>query len=294
MPDFPDPHLHIDGGTGYAYATNDGETNVQLQTSPDLATWTPQSDALPKLPSWADVGYTWAPHVYRFGDTRVLYYAGAKAGSDIECIGVATSPSPSGPFEPVGDKPLVCDEKLGGAIDPSVHEEDGKFWLVWKSDGDSDGQQTAIWSQPLTSDGTAFESGSSATKLLEPTHSWQDGIVEAPVLHDLDGQLFLLYSGNWFNTADYAIGYATCDSPSGPCTDRSTSPLVSSGADAAGPGGQSVFVGPDGSWWLGYHAWKPGTVGSAPGAVRSMHLDPMTVDGTTIYTDAPTTGGTLP
>jgi hypothetical protein len=106
------------------------------------------------------------------------------------------------------------------------------------------------------------------------------------------GQLFLIYSANWFNTGNYAMGYATCSSPTGPCTNQSTSPWVDSGANAAGPGGPTVFAGSGGTWWLGYHAWAPNAIGSAPGAARSLHLDELAVDGTALRTDAPTVGVT--
>ena len=38
----------------------------------------------------------------------------------------------------------------------------------------------------------------------------------------IDGQIILFYSANAWATADYAIGYATCEAPTGPCTKVTT------------------------------------------------------------------------
>ena len=60
---FPDPAFINVGGTYYAFATSNGDQNVQIATSPDFDTWTVTgSDALPTIPSWS-TGDVWAPDV---------------------------------------------------------------------------------------------------------------------------------------------------------------------------------------------------------------------------------------
>ena len=55
----------------------------------------------------------------------------------------------------------------------------------------------------------------------------------------------LLYSGGWWESSGYAIGYGTCDSPLGPCTKATIDgPLVASVGEEAGPGGACVVTGP--------------------------------------------------
>jgi hypothetical protein len=80
-------------------------------------------------------------------------------------------------------------------------------------------------------------------------------------------------SGGWWESADYAIGYATCDAPLGPCN-RATidGPLLASTGDAAGPDGACVVNGPTGDQWLAYHAWTPGAVGYDAGGARSLRF----------------------
>ena len=52
----------------------------------------------------------------------VLYYTAESRTSGDQCIGVATSQSPTGPFQPVGDRPLVCSEE-GDAIDAAFFRD---------------------------------------------------------------------------------------------------------------------------------------------------------------------------
>jgi hypothetical protein len=75
------------------------------------------------------------------------------------------------------------------------------------------------------------------------------------------GHYFLFYSGNNRNSANYAIGVATCRGPLGPCGDASAYPILASGPGVAGPGGPSVFADTAGSYWIAFHAWVPGAVG---------------------------------
>jgi hypothetical protein len=79
-----------------------------------------------------------------------------------------------------------------------------------------------------------------------------------------DGAYVLFFSGNgyeWKETQDvspYAIGYATCDGPLGPCTDAPSNPLLASSTDPcfSGPGHQTVFRSAEREF-LGFHAYAP-------------------------------------
>ena len=52
----------------------------------------------------------------------VARYAIRKAGGT-QCIGLATSDKPEGPFQPQGDKPLICQVDQGGSIDPATFRD---------------------------------------------------------------------------------------------------------------------------------------------------------------------------
>jgi len=139
--DFPDPAVLRVGDTFHAYATQGSGKNVQTLTSPDLVHWRPGGDALPHVVKWASTGNTWAPEVMAIGGRYVLYYVAHSDAAGKQCIGRATARTPAGPFTDDASTPLVCQEALGGSIDPSpFRSADGKLYLYWKNDGNCCGR----------------------------------------------------------------------------------------------------------------------------------------------------------
>jgi beta-xylosidase len=273
--DFPDPVVILVGQTYYAYATNSVAGNIQIIDSNDLSHWTAVGNALPSLPSWATPDYTWAPAVATIGGSYLLYYAVDVAGTGQECISVASANRPQGPFADKSTAPLECQKSLGGSIDPaSFIDTNGTPYLVWKSGGPG---SSKIWSQQLAPSGTSFVAGTNPTSLLVPDQPWEAGTVEAPDLVTTGGHYYLFFSGNDWNSSNYAVGIATCTGPLGPCSDATSNPILSSGAGVAGPGGDSVFADTSGNFWIAFHAWVPGAVGF-PNS-RDLYLRRLTFSG---------------
>ncbi len=257
--DFPDPYVLPVGGTTYAYATNSAEGNIQIIASTDLVHWNPVGNALPRLPAWAAPNATWAPSVLPIGGQYVLYYSAVVPNGGEQCISAATAAQPQGPFVDTSTAPMACQANLGGSIDPSPFVDiNGTPYLEWKTIG-ANGQPPTIWSQQLDPAGTGLV-GSGAVPLLSPGQSWEGGVVEAPDLVAVAGRYFLFYSGNNWNSANYAVGVATCTGPLGPCTKPLAQPILASGSGVAGPGGASVFADSSGTLWIAFHAWAAGAV----------------------------------
>ena len=251
---FPDPFLLRAGDTWYAYATNDEDGNVQTLTSHDLVTWRQGPDALPQLGAWAYPGKTWAPEVLEADGRYVLFYTANAADAGLQCIGRAVADSPRGPFRDEATAPLVCQRAEGGSIDPSpFRDEDGSLWLLWKNDGNCCGKDTWIYAQRLADDGLSLEGA--PVRLVRQDAPWEANLVEAPTLWREDGRLYLFFSANAFDSDLYAVGYATCETPSGPCRDAPENPILRSACDASGPGHQTIARDGDGATWLVYHAW---------------------------------------
>jgi hypothetical protein len=257
--DFPDPAVILKGQTYYAYATNSVAGNIQIIDSSDLSHWTAVGNALPSLPAWATPNYTWAPAVAMIGGSYLLYYAVDVAGTGQECPSVASASGTQGPFTDKSTAPLECQKSLGGSIDPaSFIDTSVTPYLVWKSGGPG---SSKIWSQQLAPSGTSFVTGTNPTSLLVPDQPWEAGTVEAPELVTTGGHYYLFFSGNDWNSSNYAVGVATCTGPLGPCSDATPSPILSSGPGVAGPGGESVFADTSGNFWIAFHAWVPDAVG---------------------------------
>jgi hypothetical protein len=273
--DFPDPFLLPVGDAYYAFATNSAAGNIQIIQSSDLVHWTTVGDALPHLPSWAQPGATWAPSVLARGNSYVMYYSAVYGASGEQCISEAVASQPQGPYIDSSQWPIVCQLSIGGSIDPSpVVSADGTPYLVWKSQG-ANGEAPTLWAQQLTADGTALVPGNPSA-LLQPDEGWQHGYIEGPAMVEADGQYLLFYSGSDWKTSSYAIGYATCAGPLGPCSDHSAQPLLGTESAFGGPGGPSVFADAKGDLRIAFHAWLPGRVGFP--FSRPLFILPLTVD----------------
>ena len=71
-----------------------------------------------------------------------------------------------------------------------------------------------------------------------------------------DGAYYLLYSGTAASSLDYAIGYATAKSPTGPFVKYSGNPIVKRGDEALGPGHGCVVRDAENNLWSIYHQQK--------------------------------------
>src|SRR4029079_14961573 len=97
--------------------------DVRAAKSAYLVSWHLLDDALPLQPDWAapNFGLIWTPDVTSWdgGKTFTMYFTARDTASDKQCIGVATSNKPEGPFKSSAPKPLICQPDQGGSIDPS-------------------------------------------------------------------------------------------------------------------------------------------------------------------------------
>ena len=278
--DFADPGILKVGSTYYVYATNSAQDNVQVAKSTDLVHWQVLSDALPTLPAWSEKGHTWAPGVSTTADGKsyVMYFVARDTASSKQCIGVATSAKPEGPFNSSPATPFICQVDQGGSIDPSVFiDTDNTRYVVWKNDGNCCAQQTFIYIQKISPDGLSLIG--SSTQLIHEDQGWEGNLVEAPVLWKHNNKYDLFYSANNYAGADYAIGYALSDNVLGPYTKPANGPLVqtvptqNNNPPVIGPGGEDIVVAKDGTTWMLYHSWDP-TI-----SYREVNIDQLTWDG---------------
>ena len=275
--DFPDPFILQDGDTYYAYATNAAGKNISLARSDDLVHWQLLGDALPALPKWAKLtgGLTWAPEVIKVADRYIMYYTTRDKASDKQCVGQAVSDSPEGKFKDTNTKAFVCQSQQGGTIDPDpFQDDDGKLYLYYKNDGNCCSMATYIYGQELAPDGLSLLG--EPVRLIRNDKQWEGHVIEAPTMFKHDGKYYLFYSANNYAGFEYAVGYANCESPLGPCEDAPENPILKShleNKDALiiGPGHQDVFQVGDQTWIM-YHVWQALSSGLR-GSQRFMWLD---------------------
>lgn len=291
---FPDAFVLPHGAEFIAYSTNDG-ANVPVAVSRNLRQWTVLTDpsdpkrkydALPHLGSWAKEGFTWAPEVLELNGKYLLYYTASARRENMQCVGVAVAADPKGPFVDTNSGPIVCQTKLGGTIDASpFRDSDGSLYVYFKNDGNRVHARTALYGQRLAPDGLSVIG--EPQELLKDNERWEDRVIEAPTMVRAPTGYDLFYSGGFFGwnegeggLSPYAMGYATCSSPLGPCTPSKDNPLLHSFNDRdagciSGPGHQSIFSAA-GHMFMSFHAWAATSAcRKAPDDARYLYIAPL-------------------
>lgn len=283
--DFPDPFVLVDNGVYWAYSTGSAGRDLQVISSTDLRNWSQPENPLGTcpagtttqcgFPSWATRGFTWAPAVAKVGDQYLMYYTLRQTASDLQCVSVAVSTSPGGPFIDNSSEPLVCQRRHGGSIDASPFAVGGARYLLWKSDDNALGAQTHLWGQQLSADGLTLLRRT-PTRLLDQTRSWQAPAIEGPSMIANAGSYVLFYGAGPWDSSQASIGWARCASPLGPCINQSVfGPWLASQPGAQGPSGPATFTDSAGATRFAYHAWT-GAVGYPSGGVRSLFIGQLT------------------
>ena len=280
--DFPDPFVMPVPDGLIAYATNTrrgGERlNVQMSRSSDGVHWSTPVDAMPVAPRWARTGEPdiWAPEVLRIGETYVLYFSARNAtltrpdGLTL-CVGAAVADRPEGPFRAM-PAPLTCGGPEG-VIDASPFADGADLWLYVKTDGNCCHARVRFLAQRLSPDGLHLRGHATSIAGLASDHAWEGNVIEAPEMRRHEGQLQMFFSANNFADARYAVGFARCASPSGPCEQAPENPILASRAELVGPGHACVFDW-RGQSWMAFAAWRE----AAP-RYRAMYIALITWEG---------------
>ena len=93
--------IRAEDGNFYLYATESAKNNIPILRSSDLVNWTKVGEVFtaenhPQITDKAGANL-WAPDINKIGDRYVLYYS-QPGENNKHAIGVASGPSPVGPF----------------------------------------------------------------------------------------------------------------------------------------------------------------------------------------------------
>jgi xylan 1,4-beta-xylosidase len=230
-----DPAVILHEGTYYLYATGEvnGDNGTRVHTSTNLVDW--QRGPVVFEPGEPHV---WAPDVWRDPDSGrfYLYY------TVNQTVGVAEASGPLGPFR-------IVRKFFDQAIDAHLfRDDDGKLYLYYVQ---LPGFRITV--QPMANPTTP--EGESRL-VLRPEADWEKRaghVTEGPWIIKHAGRYYLLYSGSGADTPDYAVGYATADSPLGPFTRAQNNPIVQRSEGLFGPGHGCAIQDDAGRWWHLYH-----------------------------------------
>ena len=209
-----DPSAHVFEDKVYVYPSHDKDdaTGFDMEdyhvfSSNDLSTWEDHGVVLDvdDVP-WA-TEYMWAPDCVYKDSTYYFYFPAKNTDGEFQ-IGVATSPSPSGPFIPEA-------EPIEGSfsVDPAVFiDDDGQAYMYFGGDGH--GGQTTPWVAKMDSTMKQF---SEAPQALTGISYW----FEACWMNKINDIYYLSYSTGTYHPSyknRSAIAYATSSNPMGPFT----------------------------------------------------------------------------
>ncbi|MBV9759572.1 MAG: glycoside hydrolase family 43 protein [Acidobacteriaceae bacterium] len=286
----PDPWIEYRDGAYFLMTTTGHDLTIWksstlggLKNAPPHPVWAPPSATAPYA---SDV---WAPELHWMDGKWYIYFAGdADKRNDTHRIWVLENPA-SDPTEGTWTmKGELADPSDKWAIDPSVFENNGRWYVVWSGwPGDTDGVQNiyiARLKNPWTIEGNRV-------LLSTPTYEWEEHgpvkVDEGPEVLKHGGKLFLTFSASHCSTDDYELGMLTASADSDLLNPeswkKSARPVFSGSAEAQafGTGHNGFFESPDGKQdWIVYHA-NPGPDEHC-GAMRSTRAQPFTwnADGT--------------
>jgi beta-xylosidase len=224
---FADPTIYVEGGKFYLTGTRNIEPiGFTMLESADLKTWTPvarpDTSSLILAGGSHTFGYKgfWAPQIVKH-DGIYLYAYTAN-----EQVAIARSQNLVGPYLQDSIAPVDGSEKN---IDPYLFcDDDGSYYLyhVRFNHGNY------IWVASFDP-ATGHIDPTTLTQCLSQTEDWEATpnyksvpIMEGPTVIKLEDKYYLFYSANHFRNVDYAVGYATADSPYGPWTKHPASPII--------------------------------------------------------------------
>ena len=267
-------------GRWYLYCTTDplhggdrdgaGNLNfhlIPMFSSVDLVNWTYEGDAFTTRPAWLAPGSgMWAPEIAHVNGDYHLYYTAPDTNAAVtgggSAIGVATAPTPLGPWTDSGDPvvdpdrpPTCCADAKRWTFDPDVLEFGGKHYIYYGSyfgglsvrELDSTGLESLPATQVEVAIPNRYEGAELAVR---------------------DGYLYLFGSATNCCNGDltgYSVFVGRSTSPTGPFVDREGAsfldqrvggtPVISmNGNRWVGTGHNTVFTDFAGQWWTIYHA----------------------------------------
>lgn len=280
-----DPFILDNGdGTYYLYGTGGGAVDgFSTYSSTNLVDWKYEGQIFygNRDSTWSESAF-WAPECYKVDGKYYLFYsANWKYNPTNEDenfhIGVAVSDKPTGPFLDLQNEPLF--QPGYPVIDANVIQDDnGKYYLYYsracyKHPVESDiatwaknkglfdeieeswvygielspdfrsviGEPKLLLRPPLKMDdiNTEWESRSITSK--EINRRWTEG----SFTFKHKNKYYIMYSANYYAGENYAIGYATGDSPLGPFVKSNNNPILEKnaheGGEVTGTGHNSVL-----------------------------------------------------
>ncbi|MGN1478833.1 MAG: glycoside hydrolase family 43 protein [Acutalibacteraceae bacterium] len=239
-----DPYVLKYNGVYYLYSTNAASQGFNVYTSKDLVNWSDSGRVATKGDIYGN-GDFWAPEVYYYNGMFYMLY------TTDECIAMATSDSPLGPFVKTKEGYYLPDDTYSSGdsynIDGHIFfDDDGKIYLYF-----SVGE--AIIGCELNDDLMTVKEGTYA--VVTSVADNEGTINEGPFVLKHNGKYYLTYSIMGYGHKNYGVAYAVSDSPLGSYTKAENNPILAYNSFVYGPGHHCFTYSPDGNeMFMVYHS----------------------------------------
>ena len=326
--EFGDPFiLKASDGKYYMTGTGGVKDGFRMYSSADLTEWTDEGVIFQGNTdsSWCVANF-WAPELYEHQGKFYLFYSADwrhNPTKELENfrIGFAVADKVTGPYVTTMNRPIF--DPGYPIIDANLWMEDGKVFLYYsrccyknpveseladwaRAEGLFDEiEESWIYGVELSPD---FTSVTGEPQLLlrppvsmaDPQTEWESRSVtsgevnrrwtEGSYIFKENDQYYMMYSANYFGGKNYAVGYATSQSPLGPFTKASNNPVlqknVETGGIVTGTGHNMVTLAPDGKGMLCVYHGRTAETGDQ----RVVFIDRMEVDASgNLVVKGPTT-----
>ncbi|MBS4195578.1 glycoside hydrolase family 43 protein [Lederbergia citri] len=294
MTEIGDPFVLKTNDLYYMFATSEPSRGFKVWKSKNLVDWDDEGlayDHEMQPEEWA-TGDFWAPEVIYHRNKYFMTYSARDRQGHLK-IAIAASESPSGPFIDIC-KDIVRQE--GSYIDGHIFkEDDGTLFFYYVKDCSENiinGKHVSqIFVQPLNDDLTQLVG--EPQLLLEPDSEWEGLDAdfqwnEGPFVIKHQEKYYLMYSANFFGSADYSVGYAIAEHPMGHFIKAEENPILVKDLEKgiSGPGHNSVTTSLSGNdMYIVYHTH---TFPDNPSGNRQMNIDRLYVEDGKLKVDGPT------
>ena len=289
---FGDPYiLKASDNRYYMVGTGGVKDGFKMYSSTDLKEWKDEGRIYQGNTgtSW-DIANFWAPELYEYQEKFYLLFSAdwrENATNELENfrIGVAVSDVPTGPYSLLYNRPIF--DPGYPVIDGNLLFENGNIFLYYsrccyKNPVES---EVAVWARnkglfteieeswvygvqmkpdfsgvigepqlllrpPALMNDQQAEWESRSVTSGEVNRRWTEG----SYIFRKNDRYYIMYSANFFGGKNYAVGYATSESPLGPFKKADNNPVlqknVEQGGIVTGTGHNSVTYSPDGKQML--------------------------------------------
>jgi beta-xylosidase len=323
-----DPYiLKASDSVYYMVGTGGVEDGFKMYSSTNMKDWKDEGRIYQGNTdsSWCVANF-WAPELYEIDGTFYLIYSAdwrVNPNGELENfrIGIAKSDSPTGPYVDMYAHPIFDPDYP--VIDGNLWFEEGKVYLYYsrccyKNPVESEiadwareqglfdvieeswiygvelrpdfsgivGEPQLLLRPPIKMDNMQTEWESRSVTSGEMNRRWTEG----SYIFKHSDKYYIMYSSNYFGGKNYAVGYATSNSPLGPFIKAPNNPIlqknVEQGGVVTGTGHNSVTVSPDGQQMLCVYHGRT----SKTGDNRVVFIDPMRItEEGLLFVDGPTT-----